>query len=74
MDNGNGEWATFLATGKIEDYLRYRLDYVSEADRAMLRADNDMSAIEHNVSTGDYYERDIYGDGDGPIGPTRGRI
>lgn len=62
-------WKQFTMTGRVDDYLRYRLEDIADLDKAMMRADNDMAAIESSM--GDYYGRDIYGDGDGSIGTTR---
>ena len=68
MGHDDEDWKRFTMTGRVEDYLRYRLDDMSEADKRMLRADNDVSAIDKEMRDG----RDVYGDGDGPIGTARG--
>ncbi len=69
MEHEDG-WKHFTMTGRVEDYLKYRLDYVEEADKGILRADNDMSAVDKEMHDG----RNIYGNGDGFVGTARRRI
>ena len=64
-------WKHFTMTGKVEDYLKYRFDDMAEADKELLRTDNDMSAV---IGKEMYNGRDMYGDGDGAFGTARGRI
>jgi len=71
MVHDNEGWKHFTMTGKVEDYLKYRSDDMAEVRKELLRADNDMSALADKET---YDGRNIYGDGNGPVGTARGRI